>query len=243
MNSTLSLLKKFHLSGMGRNLDLRLEEAKQNNLSYLDFLDLLLSDEKTGREDNRRKRIFHHAHFPFQKHLDEFDFLFQPSIKKRDIIELSTCSFITRGENIIFTGQPGTGKTHLAISLGMKALGFGYTVLFTTVWEMITSLQASRADHSYKRRIDYYIKPDLLILDELGYKTMAETTVEDFFEVVSRRYEKKSIIITSNRELTSWDKIFFDKTLTGAVIDRLIHHCHTFIIKGDSYRFKNRTVA
>jgi len=243
MNNTLNLLRQFRLAGIQKTLDLRLEEAKGNNLSYLEFLDLLLTDEKVNREDNRRKRIYHEAHFPFQKHLDEFDFTFQPSIKKREIIELATCSFVPKGENIILVGQPGTGKTHLSISLGLKALGYGYTVLFTTVWEMITHLQASRADHTYKRKIEYYLKPDLLILDELGYKTMAETTVEDFFEVVSRRYEKKPIIITSNRDLTSWDKIFFDKILTGAIIDRLIHHCHTFIIKGESYRFKNRTVS
>lgn len=243
MKNTLNLLKQFRLAGIQKTLDLRLEEAKTSNLSYLEFLDMLLEDEKLNREDNRKKRIYHEAHFPFQKHLDEFDFTFQPSIKKRDMIELSTCSYIPKGENIIFVGQPGTGKTHLSISLGLKALGFGYTVLFTTVWEMITTLQACRADHTYRKKIDYYLKPDLLILDELGYKNLSETTVEDFFEVVSKRYERKPIIITSNRELSSWDKIFFDKTLTGAVIDRLIHHCHTFIIKGESYRFKNRTVA
>jgi len=121
------------------------------------------------------------------------------------------------------------------------SVGLTYTCLFTTVWDMITTLQSSRADMTYKKKIEYYTKPDLLILDELGYRSMGETTVEDFFEVVSRRYEKKSTIVTSNREFTSWDKIFIDKTLTGAIIDRLIHHCHTFIIKGESYRFKNRS--
>jgi DNA replication protein DnaC len=225
---------------MRKTLDLRIAEASEQNLSMSEFLEILLEDEKTNREDNRRSRLYHEARFPFEKHLDEFDFSFQPSISKGKILELSTCKFVTQGENVIFIGQPGTGKTHLSVALGQKALSYGYTVLFTSVWEMITTLQQSRADHTYRKKIDQYLKPDLLILDELGYKTMGETTVEDFFEIVSKRYTRNSIIITSNRDFASWDKIFFDKTLTGAIIDRLIHHCHTFLITGDSFRFKNR---
>lgn len=235
------LLTKFNLAGIRKTLPLRLTEASDQNLSYSEFLEILLEDEKTNREDNRRTRLSHEARFPFAKYMDEFDFSFQPSIPKGKILELATCSFVPRGENVIFIGQPGTGKTHLSVSLGAKALSYGYTVLFTSVWEMITTLQQSRADHTYRKKIEQYLKPDLLILDELGYKTMGETTVEDFFEIVSKRYTRKSIIITSNRDFASWDKIFFDKTLTGAIIDRLIHHCHTFLITGDSYRFKNRT--
>jgi len=242
VNKTINqLLTRFNLAGIRKTLDLRLHEAQEDNLSYSEFLEILLHDEKENREDNRRKRLYQEARFPFEKTIDDFDFSFQPGIKKGEILELATCKYIEKHENIIFVGQPGTGKTHLSIALGLKALAYGYTVLFTTVWDMITTLQQSRADHTYKRKIDYYLKPDLLILDELGYKTMGETTVEDFFEIVSARYEKKAIIITSNRDFPSWDKIFFDKTLTGAIIDRLIHHCHTFILKGESYRFQNRT--
>jgi len=239
-NNIFSYLKKFNLAGMSKTLEVRLSQAASDNLSHSEFLCLLLEDEKTNREDNRKKRLYAAARFPFQKHLDEFDFSFQPSVKKGEMLELAVCSFIPKAQNIVFIGQPGTGKTHLSISLGLKALGAGYTVLFTTVWDMITTLQSSRADHTYKAKINYFLKPDLLILDELGYKTMGETTVEDFFEIVSGRYEKKPIIITSNRSYEEWDKIFIDKTLTSAIIDRLIHHCHTFIIKGESYRFKNR---
>ena len=138
------------------------------------------------------------------------------------MLELSTCNFIGKRENVIFIGQPGTGKTHLSVALGLKALGYGHTVLFTTVWDMITTLEQSRADLSYHKKVQSYLKPDLLILDELGYKSLAETTVEDFFEIVSKRYEKGSIIITSNRIFGEWDKIFIDKTLTGAILDRLV---------------------
>lgn len=237
---TYKRLREFKLAGIIKTLDLRLEEAKNGNMSYSDFLNLLLEDEIDNRGDNRRKNLYHKAKLPFEKGLEEFDFVFQPSVKKKEILELATCKFIEKKENIIFIGQPGTGKTHLSVALGLKALEYSKTVLFTTVWDMITSLEQARADMSYKQKIQYYLRPDLLILDEMGYKSMAESTVEDFFEIVSGRYEKGSMIITSNRDFVNWDKILLDKTLTGAVIDRLIHHCHTIVIKGESYRFKNR---
>ena len=153
---------------------------------------------------------------------------------------MASCHFLQRHANIIFIGQPGTGKTHLAVALTLAALGRGKTALFTTVWDMINTLQQSRADYSYQRKMQQYLKPDLLILDELGYRSMAESTVEDFFEIVSRRYEKGSIIITSNRPIHLWDSVFVDKTLTTAVVDRLMHHSHVIEIKGESYRFKKR---
>jgi len=237
---TMKKLKQFKLSGIARSLDLRIQQAKDDNLAYSDFLSLLLEDEANQREDNKQRRLYQQARLPFEKGLEDFDFTFQPSIKKKEILELATCQFIQRKENIIFIGQPGTGKTHLSVSLALRALGYGCRVLFTTVWEVINTLQQSRADFSYHKKVQQYLKPDLLVLDELGYRSMAENTVEDFFEIVSQRYEKGSIIITSNRDFQNWDKIFIDKTLTGAILDRLIHHCHTIVIKGESYRFKNR---
>jgi len=232
--------RKFNLAGVRKTLEVRLQEASEGNISFSEFLLMLLEDEEQNREDNRRHRTYKEAHFPYEKHLDEFDFSFQPTLKKQEILELSTGKYIERAENIIFIGQPGTGKTHLAIALGVKALSQGYKVMFTSVWDMITTLHQSRADNTYAKKIEWYLKPDLLILDELGYKSMGSTTVEDFFEIVSKRYEKKSLIITSNRDFPAWDTIFVDKTLTGAIIDRLIHHCSTYTITGDSYRFKRQ---
>lgn len=238
--SSIKKLRDFKLSGIIRTLDTRITQATSENISYSEFLELLLEDEVNQRVDNKRRRLYGGAHLPFEKGLEDFDFTFQPTVKKAEMLELATGNFIGKHENIIFIGQPGTGKTHLSIALGLKALGYGYTVLFTSVADMITTLEQSRADLSYQRKIQQYTKPDLLILDELGYKTMADSTVEDFFEIVSRRYEKGSIIITSNRDFGEWDKIFIDKTLTGAILDRLVHHCHITTIKGESYRVQHR---
>jgi len=233
-------LRAFRLSGIIGTLEMRLKQAAEDSLGYAEFLGLLLEDETNKRSDNKHARLYKGAHLPFEKGIEDFDFAFQPSIKKQEIMELATLRFLDKKANILFVGQPGTGKTHLSVSLALKALGHGKTVLFSSVWDMINTLQQSRADYSYQKKIRDYLKPDLLVLDELGYRSMAESTVEDFFEIVSRRYEKGSIIITSNRSIAEWDKVFVDKTLTTAVVDRLLHHCSVVEIKGDSYRFKKR---
>ena len=233
-------LKEYRLSGMIQTLEMRIKQATEDNLGYAEFLGLLLEDETNKRSDTKHARLYKGAHLPFEKGLEDFDFTFQPALKKQDMLELATLRFLDKKANVIFQGLPGTGKTHLSVALALKALGYGKTVLFTSVWDMINQLQQSRADYSYQKKIQTYLKPDLLILDERGYRSMAESTVEDFFEIVSRRYEKGSIIITSNRAISEWDKVFIDKTLTTAVVDRLLHHCTVIEIKGDSYRFKKR---
>jgi DNA replication protein DnaC len=238
INQSLSTLK---LAGMKKTLDIRLSQA-EDGLSYTEFLGLLLDDEITNRQDNRRQGLYKAAHLPFEKGIEDFDFTFQPSIRKKEILELATGNFLGK-TNVLFVGQPGTGKTHLSVALGIRALMAGRTVLFTTLWDMLDALHQSRADYSFDKRIQVYLKPDLLIIDELGYKSLAPQAVQDLFEIIARRYEKKSTIVTSNRAVAEWDKIFLDKTLTTALLDRFLHYCHIVEITGESYRMKNNVKA
>jgi DNA replication protein DnaC len=233
-------LTELKLAGMKKTLEIRLRQAQGETVSYSEFLALLLEDEVTNRGDNRRKALYQKAHLPFAKGLEDFDFSFQPSIKKRELLELATGNFLTTATNILFVGQPGTGKTHLSVSLGLRALSLGKTVLFTTLWDMVDVLQQSRADLSFQKKIHSFLTPDLLILDELGYKPLAPQAVQDLFEIIARRYEKKATIITSNRSIAEWDKIFLDKTLTSALLDRFLHHSHVIEITGESYRMKQK---
>jgi DNA replication protein DnaC len=233
-------LKALRLPGMAKALSGRLKQAESGQLSHAELVGLLCEDEATARADNKREKLFKSAKLPSVKGLEDFDFTFQPTLNKREIIELATCQFLETRKNILFIGQPGTGKTHLSAAIALQALGAGKTVLFTTVWDMINRLQQSRADLSYHRKIQTYLKPDLLILDELGYRSMAESTIEDFYEIVSKRYEKGSIIITTNRPVAEWGKVFIDKRLATAIVDRLMHHHRLIEITGESWRHKHR---
>jgi DNA replication protein DnaC len=233
-------LAELKLSGMKKTLAVRLSQAEGKEVSYSEFIGLLLEDETTYRQDSKQKRLCKKAHLPFERGIEDFDFTFQPSIRKRDLLELATGNFLTTNTNVLFIGQPGTGKTHLSVALGLRALSLGKTVLFTTLWDMLDLLHQSRADYSFAKKMKDYTKPDLLIIDELGYKSLAAQAVQDLFEVIGKRYERKPTIITSNRSLSEWDKIFLDKTLTTALLDRLLHHSQVIEIKGESYRMKNK---
>lgn len=231
-------LRQLKLAGIVNSLGVRNEYAIKSNLSYIEFLSLLVEDEISNRRDNSYKKRLHSAHFPYRKTLEEFDFSFQAKLNKKLIYDLAAGGFVRRKENIVFIGPPGVGKTHLAVAIGIKVLQQNYKVLFTTVYEMIENLVASKADNSYQREIKHYLDVDLLILDELGYKKIPQQAADEFFEIIAKRYEKGSIIITSNKSFKEWDDIFFDQVLATAIIDRIIHHCHTIIIQGESYRMK-----
>lgn len=235
-----SKLKQLKLSGIVKTLATRNEQAIKEELSYVEFLELLLSDEFSNRQDNGIKNRLHKARFPQFKSLEEFQFSYQPTLNKKLIYNLATCEFVRKREMIALIGPPGVGKTHLAIALGIKAIAQGYKVLFTTVNEMLEDLYLSRADNSFKQRLRYYTTPDLLILDELGLKKLNENSVDDFYSIISRRYEEGSIIITSNKVFEEWGRVFYDPMLATAILDRFVHYCHFIVIKGESYRMKQR---
>ena len=239
MQAIKTKLKDFKLAGIYNSLEERLSYARDKSLGYSEFLEVLLEDEKNSRRDNSYKKRYSKAKLPSYKPVEDFDFNFQPSIDKKVINDCLTCNFIREKKNIVFIGKPGTGKTHLSISLGIQALKKGYKVLFTSVPEMLNTLHMSKADNSYYQKLQYYLTPDLLILDELGFKKLPEYNVNDFFEIISKRYEHGSVIITTNKKFEQWSDIFADSILAAAILDRIVHYSTIIEINGPSYRSKN----
>ena len=241
MNENLQYkIKKLNLAGISQTMGMRIEQAVRENLSHLEFFELLIEDEYLNRSRNRRVRLMGAAHFPQHKTLEEFDFSFQPSLKRSLIYGMGTCEFIRKKENIAFIGFPGTGKTHLSIALGVKAVEQGYCVFFTTLSSMLEDLYMARADNSFRQKLKRYTQPDLLIIDELGLKKLNQASVDDFYEVIAKRYETNSTIITSNKQFDEWGGALFDPVLATAILDRFVHHCSFVLLEGDSYRMRER---
>lgn len=234
-----SRLKDCKLAGILSTLDQRLEYANSKSLSYAQFLDLLFEDEANSRRDNNLKKRLARARFPADKTVENFDFAVQPSIDRRKINDAMTCQFIKTKQNIVFIGNPGTGKTHLSIAIGKSAIIKGYKVAFETVSDLLNKLHSAKADNSYNKKLQEYLNFDLLILDELGFKTLPNHAANDFFELVSKCYEKHSLVITTNKDFEQWNEIFADKIMSNAITDRILHHCTIFKISGTSFRTRH----
>ncbi|MDQ6420481.1 IS21-like element helper ATPase IstB [Paenibacillus sp. LHD-117] len=219
------------------------EEASKRNIPYLEFLDNLLAEEMLAKHDRFIQTRTRLAHLPFRKTLDQFDFEFQPSIDERRMRDLATLRFVEHQENLVFLGPPGVGKTHLAVSLGLEAIKQRYTVYFITAHDLVQTLLTAHMTNTIKQKMKMFIKPDLLIIDEIGYRKMDETAAHFFFQIVSERYERGSILLTSNKTFGAWGDIFGDTVLATAILDRLLHHSSTVNIKGESYRIKEKKKA
>ena len=239
MNMLKSRLRDFKLSGIYNSLEDRISYANEKSLSHIELLELLFEDETNNRMNNSYKKRYAKAKLPSHKTLEDFDFSFQTSIDKKIINDCATCNFIKEKKNIVFIGNPGAGKTHLSIAIGIRALMKGSKVYFTSVAEMLQSLNASRADNSYYQKVSFYLAPDLLILDEMGFKKLPGYSADDFFEIISKRYEKGSVVITTNKAFEQWGDIVADNVLASAIIDRIAHHSMVIKIDGPSYRAKN----
>jgi DNA replication protein DnaC len=228
------------LAGIQKNFDRILKEAVDNNMSYLEFFQRLIDEEIVSRENNRYNRLFKRANFPNLKTIDQFNFMKAPFLNKKQILSLVSCEFIKERKNLIFIGSPGTGKSHISVSIGVQACKLGKTVTFFSAAALGNKLVEMQETLQLTKFIDKLKKIDLLIIDELGYIELSHSTTQLMFQIFSERYEKGSIIVSTNLEFREWPKIFKDERMTTAIIDRLIHNSTIVPFNGESYRYKTQ---
>ena len=239
----MELMRRLRLIRSVDQLPAVLEQAAKREISYSDFLEELLSREIADKQERNTTMRIRMAHFPFEKSIESFDFKFQPSLDPKLVRELATCRFVTNAENVLLLGPPGVGKTHLAVALGLKACAAGYRTLFTTAAGLITMLTRAQSENRLEEKLKVLAQPKLLIVDEIGYLPLGASGASLLFQLIARRYERGSIILTSNQSLTGWGEVFGDAVIATAVLDRLLHHSTTLNVKGESYRLKEKRKA
>ncbi len=241
MNDTLqTALKQLRLSGLLETLDIRLQEAAGHNLNHAEFLELVLQDELVVRSERLIQRRVTAAQFRELKTLENFDWSFNPAIKKKQLFDMATCRFVREGRDVLFLGPPGVGKSFLVQAIGYQAIKLGFVVLYRSIFDVVRDFLHDEAFDGQEKVLARYLKPDLLIIDDMGMKQLPKRSGEYLFEIIMRRYETRSTVMTSNRPLEDWGKLIGDVPSATAILDRFLHHAEIVTINGKSYRLRNQ---